>query len=101
MVFPRKIWEELHLMQKEILRPCENNHQETEAYLEPSRTSVMEFFMKIVNFTIFAMKAPPKIFDWVLNTPLKGVLQNSCYQESFTKSLKNTRKEKLLILFFH
>ena len=39
------------------------------------------------------------MFDWVINTPLKGVLQNSCYQRSFAKSLKDTCKEKLLISF--
>ena len=39
------------------------------------------------------------MFDWVLNMPLKGVLQNSCYQKRFTKSLKNTWKEKLISFF--
>ena len=40
------------------------------------------------------------MFDWIPNMPLKGVLQNSCYQRSFTKSLKKIWKEKLLISFF-
>ena len=39
------------------------------------------------------------MFEWVLNTPLKGVLQNSCSQKSFTKSLKETREEILLTSF--
>ena len=37
--------------------------QKSEAYLEPIRTSLMEFFCK--------KKAPSYMFGWVLNTPLE------------------------------
>ena len=55
--------------------------------------------MKIVSVNYFRKKAVLYMFDWVLNAPLKGILQNSCYQKSFTKSLKDTCREKLLISF--
>ena len=47
----------------------------TEAYLEPGRTSTMEFFFaKILNrfklLTIFAEKAPSPMFGWVENSLL-------------------------------
>ena len=58
-----------------------------EACLEPMFSL---FFMKTVNVIYFRKKAPSSIFDWVLNAHLRVVLQNSCYQKNFTKSLKGT-----------
>ena len=59
----------------------------TEAYLEPSQTSNMNIFCKnnlrpkAVNY--FLRKAPLKMFDWVLNTPLS-------YSEEFRKIYRKT-----------
>ena len=51
--------------------------QTAEMYSEPSRTSTMELFAKIVIgfqlLTIF-MKNSILIFDWALNTPLNSKL---------------------------
>ena len=42
-----------------------------EAYLEPSRTSMMEFSAVVaVNYS--HKKIPSQMFDWVLNTPLRA-----------------------------
>ena len=39
------------------------------------------------------------MFDWVLNKRLREVLQNSCYQKSFTKSFKDACEEFSLLSF--
>ena len=42
-------------------------------HAEPSRTSKMKLFAKIVNvLQPFLQKAPSKMFDWVLNLLLQG-----------------------------
>ena len=42
-------------------------------YAEPSRTSKMKLFAKIVNvLQPFLQKAPSRMFDWVLNLLLQG-----------------------------
>ena len=43
---------------KRLLTPWNNNHQEREAHLDPGRTSMMEFFTKIVNVQYFHKKHP-------------------------------------------
>ena len=46
-----------------------------EAYLEPSRTSMMKLFCKnierLLNINYFLKKAPSQVFEWVLNTSLR------------------------------
>ena len=46
-----------------------------ESYLEPSRTSTLEPFAKIINdkdpVTIFVKKAPSQMFDWILHVHLQ------------------------------
>ena len=39
-------------------------------HVEPSQTSKMELFAKIINGLIFSQKSPSYMFDWVLNTSL-------------------------------
>ena len=42
-----------------------NNHQETEAYLEPSRTSMLEFFSKKVNPNYNLGENIRRLFDFL------------------------------------
>ena len=46
----------------------------SQAYLEHSRTSMMELFCKnsqqLLAINYFCKRTPPQMFDWVLNTPL-------------------------------
>ena len=60
-------------------------------YLEPSQTSMIERFSKIINvfqpLTIF-LKAPSQMFDWVLNVQLNALL-------------KYVNQKNIWVFFFH
>ena len=46
---------------------CLKSLQKAEAYLEPKRISTMELFCEYTErLTIFAIKAPSKILNWVI-----------------------------------
>ena len=57
--------------------------RESETYLEFCQTSMVELFSENIRFlafltvNYFRIKAPSKMFDWVLNTPLIN-LQKKC-----------------------
>ena len=69
-----------------------------EAYSEPSRTSNMELFAKIINswkpWTI-SQKAPSYMFDWVLNKPL--VYAQKFYQYTVLFILNKFRETWFLL----
>ena len=72
-------------------------NKEAEANVDPSQTSKIRFFAKIVNGS---SKAPSQLFHWVLNTPLgefnfKLTLPVPCSLESCIE-IKNK-----LNLYFH
>ena len=49
---------------------CLKSHQKAEAYLEPKQASMMELSCEYTyRFTIFAIKTPSQIFDWVIGPP--------------------------------
>ena len=61
-----------------------------EAYLEPSPTSMMELFCQNSHGLFFRKKAPSRIFDWVLNTPVDSVCALEKLKNSIRKSASRT-----------
>ena len=73
----------------DFLKRCSNS----EAYLEPSRTSLMGFFCensyRLKAAYDFRKKAPSQMFDWILNTPLELYEKNK-EKQAFLLAHANT-----------
>ena len=48
-----------------------------ESYLDPSQISEIELFRKLLKPLTILAKAPSWMYDWVLNTPFEGFLQDA------------------------
>ena len=66
---------ENYLKEKVRITKCQKTKTQ-KAHSELNQTSMMEFFIEIVNGfqpnAIFGQKAPSEMFEWVLNMPLKN-----------------------------
>ena len=63
----------------------------SEMYLEPTQKSTMDLFCeniyRLKNVHYFRKKAPSKIFEWVLNTPLMLMIKLSFKSDGVTRFL--------------